>query len=180
LEELRVLDGVEVDRALIAEFKLRKTMVISVLEKATLLEEISWRQESRALWLREGDKCTNLFIYFFHLVANSNRRNNSIETLSANSSVSSDQHAIRDHIVQFYYGLFSEQFSWRPKLDGLAFDDISVEEFSWLKSLLEESEFLGVVKSMNKEKALGPDGLTLAFFSRLLGCDRGRYYGGVS
>jgi len=54
LEELCVLDGVEVERALVAEVKLRKTMVISVLEKATLLEEISWRQESRALWLREG------------------------------------------------------------------------------------------------------------------------------
>jgi hypothetical protein len=172
LEELCVLDGVEVERALVAEVKLRKTMVISVLEKATLLEEISWRQESRALWLREGDKCKIFFFFFFfNLVANSNRRNNSIETLSANSSVSSDQHGIRDHIVQFYYGLFSEQFSWRPKLDGLAFDEISMDEVSWLKSLFEESEVLGVVKSMNKEKVLGPDGFTLAFFSRLLGCD---------
>jgi len=65
LEELCVLDGVEVERALVAEVKLRKTMVISVLEKATLLEEISWRQESRALWLREGDKCKIFFFFFF-------------------------------------------------------------------------------------------------------------------
>jgi hypothetical protein len=52
------------------------------LEKATLLEEISWRQKSR--------------------VTNSNRRNNSSESLSINGSVSSNQPTIRDHIVQFY------------------------------------------------------------------------------
>jgi hypothetical protein len=34
------------------------------------------------LWLREGEKCTK----FFHQVANSNRRNNSIESLLVNGS----------------------------------------------------------------------------------------------
>jgi hypothetical protein len=130
------------------------------LEKATLLEEISWRQKSRALWLKEGDKCTK----FFHRVANSNRRNNSIEALSVNGSVSSDQSAIREHIVQYYDSLFSEQFSWRPKLDGLAFDSIDVEEASWAREPFEESEVLEVVKGMNSDKAPGPDGFSMAFF----------------
>jgi len=56
LEELRILDGLEEERALVAEEKLRKIMVISELEKATLLEEISWWQKLRALWLKEGHK----------------------------------------------------------------------------------------------------------------------------
>jgi len=49
-------------------------------------EEVSWRQKSRVLWLKEGDKCTK----FFHWIANSNRRFNAIESLSVNGSISSD------------------------------------------------------------------------------------------
>jgi hypothetical protein len=56
---------------------------ISELEKATLMEKISWRQKSRVLWLKEGDKCTK----FFQQVARANRRNNSIEALLVDGSV---------------------------------------------------------------------------------------------
>jgi len=43
--------------------------------------------------------------------------------------------------VQFYYRLFTEQFSWQSKLNGLAFD-FSEEDASWLEWPLEESEVL--------------------------------------
>ena len=55
LDELHVLDGLEEERALVVEENLSKIMVISELEKATLWEEIGWRQKSKALWLKEGD-----------------------------------------------------------------------------------------------------------------------------
>jgi len=49
LEELQVLGGLEEKRVLCIEDKLRKTIVIGELKKATLLEEISWRKKFRAL-----------------------------------------------------------------------------------------------------------------------------------
>jgi hypothetical protein len=64
--------------------------------------------------------------------------------------------------------LFTEQFSWWPKLDGLAFDSIDEEESTWLERPFEESEVLEVVKGMNSNKASGPDGFTIAFFQALL------------
>jgi hypothetical protein len=44
----------EEERVLCDEEKIRKYIVIGYLERVTLLEELSWGQKSRALWLREG------------------------------------------------------------------------------------------------------------------------------
>jgi hypothetical protein len=78
-----VLKGLEEERVLSEEEKLRKDTIINDLGRTTLLEEVSWRQKSRVLWLREGGECTK----FFYRVANSNRRNNSIEQLVVNGTV---------------------------------------------------------------------------------------------
>jgi hypothetical protein len=108
LEDLCKLDRLEEEeRGLDFDELLKKNLIASDLERIILQEEISWRQKSKALWLKEGDKCTK----FFHWIANSNRRSNFIESVSVNGSVTSAQPAIRDHIVQFYESLFSEQYN---------------------------------------------------------------------
>jgi hypothetical protein len=90
LEELNVLDGSEEERRLCDEEKPRKDIVSGELDRATLLEE--------------KVECTE----FFHQVVNSNRGNNSIESLLVNGSVSSDQFEIREHIVLSYNRLSLE------------------------------------------------------------------------
>jgi len=160
MEELCALDSLEEQRDLIPKEKARKCGVIRDLENSILQEEISWRQKSGALWLKEGDKCTK----FFHRIANSNRRSNSIESLSINGSISSDQQVIRDHVAQFYKSLFAEPFNWRPKMDNLVFDNLDAGEASSLELPFEEREVLEVVKGLNRDKAPGPDGFTIAFF----------------
>jgi hypothetical protein len=97
-------------------------------------------------------------------VANANRRNNSIESLIVDGTPTSDSTNIRDHIVTFYESLFSEPLSWRPQLDNLEFDSLNVEEASSLEDPFEEREVREVIKGMDRDKAPGPDGFTLAFF----------------
>jgi hypothetical protein len=160
LKELGALDRFEEQRGLAPEEKFRKSEVIRDMENTTLQEEISWRQKSRVLWLKEGDKCTK----FFHQIANSNRKSNSIESLSVNGSISSDQQAIRDHVAHFYESLFTEPYPWRLGLDNLAFDSLDAVEASSLEFPFEEKEVLEVVKGMNRDKAPGPDGFSIAFF----------------
>jgi hypothetical protein len=160
LDDLRSLDRLEEERGLASEEILRKSLIASDLERIILQEELGWRQKSRVLWLKEGDKCTK----FFHRIAYSNKRSNSIESLLVNGFVTSDQPAIRDHIVHFYESLFSEQYNWRPWLDGLAFNSLSSEEAAQLELPFEENEVLEVVKAMNRDKAPGLDGFPMAFF----------------
>jgi hypothetical protein len=94
-------------------------------------------------------------------VANANRKNNSIESLIVDGTPTSDPASISDHIVTFYESLFTEPLSWRPKLDNLEFDMLNVEKASSLEDPFEERE---VIKGMDRDKAHGLDGFTLAFF----------------
>jgi hypothetical protein len=156
-EELQVFDTIEGSRALVEGELLKKSQIISKIERSSLLEEVSWRQKSRVTWLKEGDKCTK----FFHSIANSNRRYNSMDSLLIGDSISSE---IGEHVVQFYQDLLSEKHSWRPRLHDLSFDAILESKASWLERAFEEEQVRKVVFAMNGDKAPGPDGFTMAFF----------------
>jgi hypothetical protein len=104
LQELHVLDVIEEERALGVEEKMKKAEIVSELERPTLMEEVSWRQKSRVLWLREVDKCMNIF----HRMANFSRRRNTIDSLMIDGTISTNRLEINEHIVQFYKKLFTE------------------------------------------------------------------------
>jgi hypothetical protein len=55
---IRELDILEEGRGLNKEERRSKDELSSELERLLLCEEVSWRQKSRALWLRMGDKNT--------------------------------------------------------------------------------------------------------------------------
>jgi hypothetical protein len=61
--------------------------------------------------------------------------------------------------------LYLEQYSWRPKMNGFSFQATG-EGGSWLERDFEESEVLEVVKNLNGDKALGPDGFFFKHFGR--------------
>jgi hypothetical protein len=142
------------------EERERKSLLCRDIERALLQEEISWKQKSRVKWLKEGDKCTK----FFHLMANSNKRFNTIDFLLIDGSLSSNPIAIREHAANFYESMFAESMSWRPRLDDLEFDSLSTGEASSLEAPFLEREVKDVIFGMDENKAPGLDDFSLAFF----------------
>ena len=84
--DLQVFDRYEERWALDEEELARKIEVVRELERCTLMEEVSWRQKLRVMWIKEGDKCMK----FFHSIANSNRRHNTIDSLLIEDRLSSN------------------------------------------------------------------------------------------
>ena len=158
--KLNVLDAKEETHRLTLEEKLVQVNLRSNIEKLTLLEEISWRQKSRVLHLKEGDTNTR----FFHRMANSNRKNNGIESLMVNGTLSSNQGMIADCITHFFMNLYFEHQVVRPFPNVLVFPMIFGDNADWLERPFEEAEIFDVVQSFHGDKSLGPNGFPMAFF----------------
>ena len=123
------------------------------------MKEISWRQKSRVLWLREGDNNTK----FLHQMANPNR-SNTIGSLNIDGVLTSDPEVIEKGIVRFNKSLYLEDKHIRPHLNVLIFSRIFEDKASWLERPFEQGEIFGVVMDFDGDKALVPDGFPMAFF----------------
>ena len=130
------------------------------MEHLLSLEEISWKQKSRMLCIKEGDNNTK----FFHKMANSHRRYNHLRTLEVDGVVFEEEPEVTNQVVQFYKNLYKKSKGWRPFVEGLEFDRIGDMESVWLEQKFERKEILQVVSELEGDKALGPDGFTIAFY----------------
>ncbi|KAG6624838.1 hypothetical protein CIPAW_16G055100 [Carya illinoinensis] len=160
IREIHELERLQESRTLTQEELAQKLVLVVDLERIILLEETSWPQKSRALWLKEGDRSTK----FFHRIANSHRRSNNIEMLKIDGIDYKDEQVINNHVVGFFEQLLTEHEDWQPKPEGLVFYSIGPMDVSCSERLFEEVEVFKMVRKMAKEKDLGPDGFSMGFF----------------
>ena len=73
-------DKEESARSLSMEEEKPRKEARDAYKKWVLLEEVSWRQESREIWLNEGDRNTR----FFHQMTNAHRRKNQLTRIKVN------------------------------------------------------------------------------------------------
>jgi len=98
-------------------------------------------------------------------VANSHRKFNHVDSLNINGATSKNPVEIQEHIVHYYNNMYFEHYSWRPRVDGLSFLSIDADDSIWLEREFEE-EVWDVIRDLNGDKALGPNGFTMAFFQK--------------
>ena len=160
LEELKTLDAKEEELGLTDGEKCYRVELRSKVEHLLSLEEISWRQKSRMLCIKEGDNNTK----FFHKMANSHRRHNHLRTLEVDGVVFEEESEVNAQVVQVYKKLYKEPEGWRPAVEGLEFDCIGEMERVWLERKFEREEILQVVRDLEGDKAPGPNGFTMTFY----------------
>ncbi|KAG5611511.1 hypothetical protein H5410_022792 [Solanum commersonii] len=129
------------------------------LQKASV-EEIAWRQRSRTLWIKQGDKNTK----FFQRMANAHKRFNHIDKLVVGDQELVDPIDIKTEIIYFYRKLYKESENWRPSFHMNQCTSISFKEQQELQKPFEEEEVLLGLKVCVVDKAPGPDGYTMGYF----------------
>jgi len=117
---------------------------------------ITW-QQSRLLWLREGD--ANL--KYFHAIMSGRRRRNGISSILVDNNLAEDVPNLREAVLNHFMNHFKAQDIFRPRVDNLQFRRLSVVEGVHLTCLFNVEEVKAAVWDCNSFKSPGPDGVHL-------------------
>eukprot|EP00253_Pinus_taeda_P006727 PITA_06727 len=136
-------------------------MRFSILKR----REEFWRQKSRAIWMRAGDKNTK----FFHNFASSRRTKNAIWHIqNAQGTTFSSQQDITSEAVSHFQAQFQRRefvefrdYLWGIELAPTIFDN---DANNSIYQPISEDELLHIMRSFQKDKCPGPDGWTIEFF----------------
>ncbi|KAJ9704891.1 hypothetical protein PVL29_003103 [Vitis rotundifolia] len=160
LQQVDFWDRVEMERTLTVEETELKKEARENYKKWVLLEETHWRQHSREIWLREGDKNTG----FFHRMANAHRRNNTLDRVKINGVWLTEEQEVREGIAHAFHQSLSEETGWKADIGMIQLDQINQQEAENLETPFSEAEIHSALLEMNGDKAPGPDGFTMAFW----------------
>ena len=137
------------------------------------MEDISWRQKSRQLWLKERDQNTG----FFHRMANSYSRKNSKQKIKVDGVSLIEDVEIKQGIARAFQLQFTDPRSWHPSIMGIQFATLDRSEAANLEGIFTEEEVLEALMDMNGDKAPGPNGFTIAFWQSSWDVIRGEVMG---
>ncbi|XP_028076768.1 uncharacterized protein LOC114278826 [Camellia sinensis] len=73
-----------------------------------------WLQKSRLNWNLKGDKITK----FFHIIATNRQNTNAIDSMSVNGELVMEPLEVKQAVYDHFNLIFSEQWTYRPKLLG--------------------------------------------------------------
>ena len=137
-----------------------KNLAFEDYKKWALLEKTSWRQKSREIWLREGDKNTK----YFHKMANAKARRNFLSKIIVNGVNLSSLEDINEGVCSAYQSLLSVSGDWGPSINGLNFKELGEGLASNLEVMFFEEEIFAALSSCCGDKAPGPNGFAMIFW----------------
>ena len=161
LNRISFWDDVEKEKVLSLEEAEKREKAREDFKEWVELEEVSWRQKYREIWLKEGDKNTG----FFHRMANSHRRRKSISSISIDGRGLVKEAEVKDGLVGAFQSLLLASNNWCPPYPDLHLNLIGADQSAKLEEMFTEKEVLAAVSGLNDDKAPEPDGFPIAFWS---------------
>ncbi|GAU48380.1 hypothetical protein TSUD_118070, partial [Trifolium subterraneum] len=119
---------------------------------------ISW-QQSRALWLKEGDANSK----YFHSILAGRRRGNAITVLQVDGATLEGVNPIRQAVFSHFASHFKAASVERPGIDNLQFKRLNQMECSSLITPFSEAEVKSAVWDCDSFKSPGPDEVNFGF-----------------
>ena len=160
LTKVAAWDAIESERPLSLEELGTRMTIMEDFKKWSLLEETSWKQKSREIWLKEGDRNTG----FIHRMTNSHKRSNTIERIRIGGEWLEGEGEVRTGIVNAFEGLLSDSGIWRGSPEGLDFSRLDDLVASKIEEPFTEEEVHAALLNLKGDKASGPNGFTAAFW----------------
>ena len=160
LEKLNYWDSLERLGSLSEEDRSSQWIARDEFSHCAIIEEISWRQKSMALWLKEGDSNTK----FFHHMANVRRKGNFISSLTVRGVQLDKNEELKEEIGSYFKSLFEESLVRRPSVESGLFRTLDSLDNETLEGSFSEEEVSKALSDLGGDKALGLDGFTLAFW----------------
>ena len=161
LDEIAKIDANEQEGALSFDLVVQRAVRKGELEEIIMREEIHWRQKAKVKWVNDGDCNSKLF----HKVANGRRYRNFIEFLeNERGLVLDNSESIIEEILLYFKKLYSSPLGESWRVEGIDWSPISEKSASKLDSPFAEKEIFNVFFQLDRDKASGPDGFTIAMF----------------
>ncbi|CAI0554757.1 unnamed protein product [Linum tenue] len=142
-----------------------KAILKCELERVLIMEEISWRQRSREVWLQVGDKNTG----YFHRVAKVKSRRKKIKRIVIDGRSTEDGNEIKSAFQEHFTAKYMEEEEDRPFPTRYRECRVSLEDSDALVVPFTEKEVWIAISQCNGSKAPGPDGYTIEFFKKAWG-----------
>jgi hypothetical protein len=110
------------ERPLSVDENIKREEYSRSLERSIYLKDVSWGQKSRALWLKDGDNNAK----FFHRLANSHKRHNSIKSLMVDGHLTDESTVIINGeqglmIYLFFPLIMGKEYGWNKSLRKVRF-----------------------------------------------------------
>lgn len=136
--------------------------ISEALNKAYLAEEDYWKQKSRLLWLKLGDRNTG----YFHAITKARKRANGFSVIeNEDGQMVHKEEEIIEVIGDYFQSLFSSIPGDREEIVRRALHPLVTEkENQTLAAIPTASEIKDAAFSIHADKAPGPDGISAGFF----------------